>query len=537
MGCHKNIDIDKFPKQSGRVGQKTEVCFRYNPNDKLDGEIIRDDVEEPFMMLFRLTDGRIVSDLECQWKYVPEKITWQVGQWYKRDDNPIFKVTDLKDHFVFYSYYVTEHHQVFSKNIAECIIKPAAPCSPPNPDYMTTEEMVKRFTITGDRLVDTKLALELSIENHKRRKAWIELLPDEREKYDDVGLACALCCLAKQTQACDDCVIQDEHGGACCWVFHKAQVNAHHTDDPKAFFAWEDQLIERMQKALGKVNEIISGQRDKKKKDSPAKPQASSPEPLLKVGDWATCDIEPKNTFKITRIEITQPDVNDRGKDMLQYGSDKADRFCRRYICRSATNQEILKALDLAVGTWATYEGKIPKTFKISIIEDKDNMPGTPLITGKGLGWYAAKDCRTATIPEICDAKDLKVRDSVRYPAEQKGEDYYTITGIEEDGLVLSPAVGKIAAHWGVHPDKVKFLGRPTDNDNEEGGWLMVPPQFRPMPGESVMYNDFKWKVKRIDESGYTLGGSTISTPTILGVALKNLSPVPNNKQVKKSDS
>lgn len=68
MGCVANIDYDKFPKQSERVGMEVRVYFNYETTKFLKGRIVREDEESPRVRLFQLEDGRFVLDTECQWQ-------------------------------------------------------------------------------------------------------------------------------------------------------------------------------------------------------------------------------------------------------------------------------------------------------------------------------------------------------------------------------------------------------------------------------------------------------------------------------------
>ena len=79
MGVEKNIDINSFPKQyttvensMGGIGRKVEVCFNYRTDKSILGVIIRDDKEHPFLMLIRLSDGRVVLNTECQYRPLPD---------------------------------------------------------------------------------------------------------------------------------------------------------------------------------------------------------------------------------------------------------------------------------------------------------------------------------------------------------------------------------------------------------------------------------------------------------------------------------
>ena len=75
-----------------------------------------------------------------------------------------------------YHHYKNEDYSVSIHKMPSLAMDPADQCDPPKPDIMTEDEMHERLKLTGDPLKDKKLALELSIENHKRKKAWFELL-------------------------------------------------------------------------------------------------------------------------------------------------------------------------------------------------------------------------------------------------------------------------------------------------------------------------------------------------------------------------
>jgi hypothetical protein len=69
MGLHKNIGINKFPKQGDQLGKRTKVCFNYDSSKQLEGTIVRDDREEPLTTLIQLDDGRVLNATECQYTF------------------------------------------------------------------------------------------------------------------------------------------------------------------------------------------------------------------------------------------------------------------------------------------------------------------------------------------------------------------------------------------------------------------------------------------------------------------------------------
>lgn len=73
MGVHANIGFDFFPKQGYQLNCEVEVCFRYDTTKCIDGVIIRDDMEEPYLTLIKLSDGRVVTATECQYSVKGEQ--------------------------------------------------------------------------------------------------------------------------------------------------------------------------------------------------------------------------------------------------------------------------------------------------------------------------------------------------------------------------------------------------------------------------------------------------------------------------------
>lgn len=72
MGCHANVSYDKFPKQGAYLGKRCEVCFYYDTTRTILGTVVRDDMEEPYLTIIRLDDGRYVRAGECQYNPLPD---------------------------------------------------------------------------------------------------------------------------------------------------------------------------------------------------------------------------------------------------------------------------------------------------------------------------------------------------------------------------------------------------------------------------------------------------------------------------------
>lgn len=67
MGVVKTIGYDRFPKQGDTLKKRVKVCFNFETDRVIDGTIVRDDIEEPYVTLILLDDGRIVRSTECQY--------------------------------------------------------------------------------------------------------------------------------------------------------------------------------------------------------------------------------------------------------------------------------------------------------------------------------------------------------------------------------------------------------------------------------------------------------------------------------------
>jgi len=67
MGTHENIGIEAFPKQGSFKDKAVSVCFHYDTSCRVYGKVVRDDVEEPFITIIELVDGRYVLASECQY--------------------------------------------------------------------------------------------------------------------------------------------------------------------------------------------------------------------------------------------------------------------------------------------------------------------------------------------------------------------------------------------------------------------------------------------------------------------------------------
>jgi hypothetical protein len=74
MGMHKSITFDTFPKQSDNIGRSVRVCFHYDTSKTVYGSVVRDDREDPHLMIIKLNDDRYVLATECMYSYVYPKV-------------------------------------------------------------------------------------------------------------------------------------------------------------------------------------------------------------------------------------------------------------------------------------------------------------------------------------------------------------------------------------------------------------------------------------------------------------------------------
>lgn len=67
MGSVSNISIDLWPKQGSWFSHRVKVCFHYDTARTLNGVIVRDDNEDPWVTIIKLDDGRFILASECQY--------------------------------------------------------------------------------------------------------------------------------------------------------------------------------------------------------------------------------------------------------------------------------------------------------------------------------------------------------------------------------------------------------------------------------------------------------------------------------------
>ena len=57
-----------YPKQGIYLLKRVRVCFDYDTSNTILGRVVRDDEEEPGLMIIQLDDGRYVLSTECQYQ-------------------------------------------------------------------------------------------------------------------------------------------------------------------------------------------------------------------------------------------------------------------------------------------------------------------------------------------------------------------------------------------------------------------------------------------------------------------------------------
>ena len=72
MGLEEKGSATGYPKQGQFLGKRMQVVFNYDTSKIFGGLCIRDDSEEPCLVIIQLDDGRVVLANECQ--YRPETV-------------------------------------------------------------------------------------------------------------------------------------------------------------------------------------------------------------------------------------------------------------------------------------------------------------------------------------------------------------------------------------------------------------------------------------------------------------------------------
>lgn len=73
MGAHPMITAEVFPRQGSWLHRRVSVCFHYDTSQIVLGKIVREDEEEPGIMIIALDDGRYVLSTECMYSLLPNE--------------------------------------------------------------------------------------------------------------------------------------------------------------------------------------------------------------------------------------------------------------------------------------------------------------------------------------------------------------------------------------------------------------------------------------------------------------------------------
>lgn len=66
-----SVGFDTFPRQfQQNVGQRVRVRFRYDYARTIEGRVVRDDAEAPWVTAILLDDNRLVMSTECMYNYI-----------------------------------------------------------------------------------------------------------------------------------------------------------------------------------------------------------------------------------------------------------------------------------------------------------------------------------------------------------------------------------------------------------------------------------------------------------------------------------
>ncbi len=63
-----------WPEQGTYLNRRANVFFHYDASNGMEGTIVRDDCEAPYITAIRLDDGRVVSTAECQYSPLEDAV-------------------------------------------------------------------------------------------------------------------------------------------------------------------------------------------------------------------------------------------------------------------------------------------------------------------------------------------------------------------------------------------------------------------------------------------------------------------------------
>ena len=184
---------------------------------------------------------------------------FEVGKWYKRSYTYPVKVVKIENGEA-HLRWVDDYSKTMLREGVRKKLDGRKLCDPPTPDFMTAEELKRRFNPTGNLLEDTKLALKLSIEKWKRNKVWVELLGFNKDNTPPyTSTTCALCQLFERTEYI--CPLERSNnaectGTSCAPDYYKARASTT-KDFLYGFVSYAQDLVDLMETKLAEVNEQL----------------------------------------------------------------------------------------------------------------------------------------------------------------------------------------------------------------------------------------------------------------------------------------
>ncbi len=73
MGTQANVGMNCFPKQGTWKDKPVSVIFDYDTEDRINGTIVRDDWEDPFITIIKLEDVHLAQGLNYLQAYKIDK--------------------------------------------------------------------------------------------------------------------------------------------------------------------------------------------------------------------------------------------------------------------------------------------------------------------------------------------------------------------------------------------------------------------------------------------------------------------------------
>jgi hypothetical protein len=66
---NRNVKLTLYPEQGEALGQRCVIRIHRKDNAEVEALCVRDDVQSPYHMIFKLDDGRYILGAECTYCY------------------------------------------------------------------------------------------------------------------------------------------------------------------------------------------------------------------------------------------------------------------------------------------------------------------------------------------------------------------------------------------------------------------------------------------------------------------------------------